>query len=69
MNNNSNSNYNNNNIHSSNAKTRVGANNNSKLPMNAKQVKDNNIINKPNFQVEELEDDRPAFNPNGPKFE
>ena len=62
-----NSNTNNNNF--SNAKGRVGTNLNSKLPSNTKQGKDNNLFTKPNFQVEELEDDRPAFNPNGPKFE
>ncbi len=59
---------NNNNI-LTNTKSRVGTNHNSKLTPNTKQGKDNNLISKPNFQVEELEDDRPAFNPKGPKFE
>jgi len=53
----------------SNAKGRVATNLNSKITHSTKQGKDNNLINKPNFQVEELEDDRPAFNPKGPKFE
>lgn len=62
MNNNNNNNF-------GNPKGRVGTNQNSKLTPNTKQGKDTNLINRPNFQVEELEDERPAFNPKGGKFE
>ncbi len=39
---------------------------NSKYPQS--KGANTNLINKPNFQVEEVEDDRPAFNPKGNKF-
>ncbi len=59
----------NNNNMASNNKSRAGTNHNSKITSNTKQGKDNSIMRQPNFQVEELVDDRPAFNPKGPKFE
>jgi len=51
-----------------NVKNRVSTTNQMKNNSNMKTGKDTNIISKPNFQIEELEDERPAFNPKGPKF-
>ncbi len=51
-----------NSIGNSNAKARAGSSLGQNIPN--KSLANNNIINKPNFQVQELEDDRPAFNRN-----
>jgi hypothetical protein len=54
---NNNANFSNNNANQINNK-RIGGTNSQTGAKGANQ----NIINKPNFQIEEIEDDRPAFN-------